>query len=694
MNNFDQFSMVKTLKIIFTGLIIVSLNCTISYAQDKTDSLKVNLKPIKVHATHYGISPETTPLSVSYISRSSSELNRNPALTLNRVTYKIPGLWVSNRQNYALGERITIRGIGWRAAFGVRGIQVILDGIPLTTADGQSVLNIVDPSFIRNIKVIRGPASAFWGNSSGGVLYLSTRPPSNVVSNVRVRKMLGSYGLDKTDLEITQKIGKSRFSAYSSYLQSNGYRDHSAVRLSRTGLTGRIPLSDKSGISLFGAYESMPKAQNPGTLSETQAQQNPRRSRAYFANNNAGKMSKQGQLGGTYYDVTGIGTFRATAYGIFRDLKNPLPFVYIKLHRLAGGLRFTLQHENKYFKWEVGYGGKLQHDSRWNWKDSHGTPLSGDSLTIDQLEQVHNQALFGNLMIPLNKLHISMSLRYDRLLFKANDHIKRKNPSNNESGKRVFHAFSPSIGISYKLNNSRIYANMSTAFEAPTTTELVNRPNGGGGFNPQIGPEHTISYELGIKGKLNSASLSYDFALYTLWVRNMLLPYEGPSERVYYRNEGKTQHWGIEAEVSWKARKNLNMGLTYTFIHARFINAQTLSNQSLDHLNIPGIPPQRLNAYIQWAPGLLWFSMDAESVQSYYVNDLNTATNKGYVVFNGRISTRSLKLKSGIRLDPFIAINNIFNRNYNGSVQVNATGGRYYEPAAGRNWQAGLAIDF
>ncbi|HKJ34303.1 MAG TPA: TonB-dependent receptor plug domain-containing protein, partial [Balneolales bacterium] len=450
----------KTLRILVLSLTFMCSNWVISRAQQKQnqDSLHVKMKAIEVHATHYGINPESTPLSMSYISRSNSDLNNTPALTLDRITYKIPGLWVSNRENYSLGERITMRGLGWRAAFGVRGIQVILDGIPLTTADGQSILNIIDPAFVRNIKVIRGPASAFWGNSSGGVLYLSTKPPSNVTSQVRVRKMLGSYGLDKTDVQATQEIGNSRFSAYSSYLHSDGYRDHSNVRLSRTGLTGSVPLTNKSGVHLFGAYESMPEAQNPGTLTKQQAEQNPSQARGYFANNNAGKMSKQGQLGGTYYDVTGIGTFRATAYGIFRDLKNPLPFVYIKLHRLAGGTRFTLQNQNKYFKWNIGYSWKLQHDNRWEWNNSHGTPMPGDSLTIDQLEQVDNQAAFGNIIVPLHNWQLSGSLRYDWLLFKANDHIHQLDASANQSGKRNFHALSPSVGISYKFDRSRIYA--------------------------------------------------------------------------------------------------------------------------------------------------------------------------------------------------------------------------------------------
>jgi iron complex outermembrane receptor protein len=684
----------KIFKKIFLGIIILGIVWRSSEAQSKNDSLEVKLEPIKIHATHFGISPESTPLSVSYVSRSNAELVKTPALTLDRITYKIPGLWVSNRENYALGERITIRGLGWRAAFGVRGIQVIMDGIPLTTADGQSVLNIVDPAFIREMKVIRGPASAFWGNSSGGVLYLSTRPPKDINSQVRVREMLGSYGMNKTDVQLTQKIGLSRFSAYSSYLHSDGYRDYSKARLSRTGLTGNIPLTGRSGINLFGAYESMPEAQHPGTLTKQQVEQDPRQARAYFADNNAGKMSIQGQLGGTYHDVTGIGTFRMTAYGIFRDLKNPLPFVYIKLHRLAGGLRLTLQNENKYIRWNVGYGGKLQHDFRWNWNNSRGTPLPGDSLTIDQLEKVYNQAVFGNIMVPLNKWNISLSLRYDWLRFSADDHLQKHSPGNSQSGKRNFQALSPSAGISYQINDSRIYASMSTAFEAPTTTELVNRPDGGGGYNPNLQPEHTLNFETGVKGQIKAALLSYNLALYTLWVRDMLMPYESASERVYYRNEGKTHHWGIEANVDWKAQKHLNLGVTYTFTHATFVTAQTLLNQSLDHNTIPGIPRQRLNGFIRWSAKPIWFSLDAESVNAYYVDNLNTAKNEGYIVFNGRISTESIRFSSGISLDPFISINNIFDKQYNGSVQVNATSGRYFEPAAGRNWTAGVAITF
>ncbi|HKI44137.1 MAG TPA: TonB-dependent receptor plug domain-containing protein, partial [Balneolales bacterium] len=178
-----------------TLIILLFLSNSVVCAQKKSDSLNVKLSEITVTATPFGLAQKNSSLAFTQVKRSNLEVQTTPALSLDRLTTTVPGLWINNRENYALGERITLRGLGWSSAFGVRGIQIFLDGIPLTGADGQSVLTVVDPAFIRDIRLIRGPSSAFWGNSSGGILYLSTFPDSQVKPFVRLRETVGSYGL-------------------------------------------------------------------------------------------------------------------------------------------------------------------------------------------------------------------------------------------------------------------------------------------------------------------------------------------------------------------------------------------------------------------------------------------------------------------------------------------------------------------
>ena len=664
--------------------------------QSKSDSLKVNLRPLQVEASRFGNTPETMSLATIQVERNVNQLNRDPDATLDRISFTIPGLWVNNRQNYSLGERITMRGIGWRSQFGVRGIQILFDDIPLTTADGQSMTEIVDPSFIRNIRVIRGPASVFWGNSTGGVIDLSTYSSGNSGYHFRIRELAGSYGFNKTDLEIHDQFGKNQFQIFTSYLDQKGFRDHSKTHLGRGGIYGEIPINEQSGLTVTGAFETMPLALNPGSLTLGQAINDPSMARPDYVSYDVRKKVNQGQLGVQYHNYTHLGSLQMMVFGIFRNLRNPLNYAYIKLNRLAGGDRFTLQNENRWFKWNIGYEGKWQHDNRINWENNQGgVPVPGDSLAIDQLEQIFNHALFGGISVPISNWTVSGGVRFDHLLFKANDHIHETNKLNNETGRRVFNAFSPTIGIRYRTGVASLYANMSTAFEAPTTTELVNRPGGGGGFNTAIGPEHTLSFEIGMQGKTGFTNLKYDVSIYAMSIKDMLMPYQDSSGRTFYRNAGKTRHIGFEAYLKWRINRKLRLDFMYSGMHGVFANSFSSTNStSYNGNDIPGIPQRRFSGKITWNFQPIWLSADMETTSRYFVNNENTVYNHAYTVLNVRLSSINILILKRLFMIPFIAVNNVTNTRYNGSVLVNTYGGRYFEPAPGRNWKAGITFQY
>ena len=352
------------------------------------------MAPVEVTATPFRIANESASFAASVRTRTDLDLNSTPSLSLEQITTGLPGLSVQSRTHFALGDRITIRGFGWRAQFGVRGIQMLLNGIPLTVADGQSVVHIIDPSFVRSIEVIRGPASTFWGNASGGVLSLSTQPAPSAPHTVRLKQTVGSYGLSKTDVQVTPNLGPHQLSVYSSYLTQEGFRQHSETRLLRSGFTSDFSLGAGRGLRVIAALQYMPQANSPGSLSRQPAQQNPDQARETILDFDVGKDVTQGQLGATYYDDVGLGTLNATAYGIARDLQNPIPFNVIDLNRQAGGVRLSLEEQTSSVRWGVGLEGKLQHDHRKEYTSEGGTP---DSLLINQLETVQNAAAFGRL---------------------------------------------------------------------------------------------------------------------------------------------------------------------------------------------------------------------------------------------------------------------------------------------------------
>ena len=668
-------------------LFILLLYPLMGTAQQTDDSLKVDLDPIEVTAMHSVISSTEAPAALSTVARDLNDMNGSATLSLEDISQQMPGIWVSDRQNYALGERLTIRGVGWRAAFGVRGVQVVLNDMPLTVADGQTMLNIVDPTFIRRAELLRGPAATYWGNSSGGVLYLSTKPSPNEENNFGVKTFAGSYGTQKVEGQFSVSSSNHQVNGYTSYLNTDGYRNYSAAQVFRSGITGAVTLTSKSRLEYQAATINMPKAQHPSALTAQDAKNNPTAAVSSFVDAEAGKQLNQQQAGVSYMLETNAGTLDITGYGIYRDLTNPLPFGIITVDRSAGGLRTTFDKDWEQLRVKVGVETKFQNDDREEFENV-GDARRG-ATTVDQVEQVWNQALFTTATFAIEDFNILGGLRYDRITFDTDA------GSPFQSGNRTFESISPNLGISYQPGTQTIFANVSTSFEAPTTTELVNRPGGGNGFNPNLQPEQTLGVETGIRGIITSHILSYDFTIYRLWIDDLLFPYQlennGPT---YYQNQGETRHTGLEATLKWQIRSDVNLSANTTITEAVFKEAQTIDSLSLSGNEVPGIAPFRLNSKINWTPGNFSLSLTYKHISSYMADNQNTAENEAYSLFDASFSYLKLFDSKTVKVQPFVNINNIFDTRYNGSVTVNAYGGRYFEPAPGRSWQAGISINF
>lgn len=671
---------------LLTGLLSI-VNTYPLQAQTTPDSLALyQMDTLRVEAVRSRISASDAPLALSIVSRSSIETRSDASGSIASITGSLPGIWVNDRQNSALGERITIRGIGWRAAFGVRGIQMVLDGIPLTVADGQSVTNIIDPAMVRRAELIRGPAASYWGNSSGGVLYLSTDTYASDSPSLYLRTYAGSYQARNIDVKFSQSYGNHDITGYTSYNYKDGFRDYSRSKMLRSGINGKYQFSDGSNLQYMGALLWMPQAQHPSGLSAQQLDEDRRQANAAFVETGAGKQVTQGQLGLAYDRDTRAGLLTLTGYGTYRDLANPLPFGIITVDRRAGGLRGSLEQDIGPLDISLGAELKYQHDDRREFENEDG---SRGATTVDQLEKVSNQALFVTANYPAGSINILGSLRYDRITF-ATDSAAGTN-----AGSRAFQSFSPALGLSFTHGESTIFANLTTSFEAPTTTELVNRPDGGNGFNPGLEPEQTLGAEVGSRGTIAAGAIRYDLALYQLWIRDLLFPYQleanGPT---YYRNQGETRHRGIEIAATYRPLNTVELQVNYTLTDAVFIRAETLGGESLKGREVPGVARHRLAANLTWSPAPFWMRLTNRYVSAYPVNNLNTARNDNYYLLDAKLSYEKSYRSRSIVLTPFINVNNILDTEYNGSVVVNAFGGRYFEPAPGRTWQAGLSLQF
>jgi len=673
------------LSIFYIPVLLLGFSPICSFGQERQDTLKFRLDPIQINAVRLNISEQDVPFSLSIRKRTLKEINSKQAFTLDQITSQMPGIWVNDRENYALGEKITIRGVGWRSSFGVRGIQVIMNGIPLTVADGQSVLDTIDPSFVNNIELVRGPSSSFWGNSTGGVLYVSTpQNPANTPA-FKYRSSVGSYGTSKQEVQLSKSFDNHDITVFSSYLFDGGFREHSSAKLSRSGLNGSIQFDNDSRLEYTGAIAAMPKAESPSSLTKEQVTENPKQANSSFIDNDAGKEVFQGQLGLSYFRDSPVGFLVFSGYGTYRDLSNPLPFAIIELNRWAGGFRGTIDQKINKFNLKGGIETKFQFDNRLERDNNGGRP---GSTQVDQLEKVTNQALFLSTDITHGPITLLGSLRYDRINFDTDS------PRASATGNRTFTSFNPGFGISYQRGGTKVFSNFNTSFEAPTTTELVNNPDQQSGFNPNLEPENTKGIEVGAKGSIPKLNFTYDLALYHLWIDNLLFPFQlEDNGAIFFRNQGETIHKGIESAFSFSFARHYTLGVTYNFTDASFQKAQTLDSLSLKNNDVPGIPDHRLNISAEYSPEKWQISASYNFVNRYAVNNTNTAFNSSYGIVDAQLSYILSPKNSNFTLQPFLNVNNIFDTRYNSSVVINAFGGRFFEPGAGINWQAGISLN-
>ena len=645
---------------------------------------RVRLPELTIEATRAAETLADAPFSVTVRSRSPTALALTPSASLDDVLRPLPGIWVNDRHHFALGERISVRGVGYRSNFGVRGVQVLYDGIPLTLPDGQAFLDVVDPAVVRRVELVRSPSAVFWGNGSGGVLFLSSStgagPPPN-----RVRVQGGSHGRWQGLVEGGGRLGGWSLHGYASGQRQAGYRDHSQGYRLRAGGTARRSLGPNTQLRLTLAADQQ-DTENPSSLTRAQFERDPAQARPAFVAVNAGKESSQVQLGATLNHELGGATLSGTAYGLRRALDNPLNYAFIRYTRWSGGTRFTLRRTEGRLQGGLGVDAGLQSDDRieFDSTSAQGTPAGNTGL--EQLETVLSGSAFGYLRFAATeRIALTGGLRIDQTRFEADDRLTR---DGDQSGSRTFSSVSPTLGVSFDAGPAQLFAQYSTAFETPTAAELSNRPGGGGGFNQQVEPQRTRGFEVGARGVVPDARLQFDVSLYRLEVDDLISAYEDASGREVYDNLAANTHDGIEASLTWQATPGLEVAARYT--GTRFVIDAAEDSSRIGN-RVPGIPSRRLYLHTEVSHDGWWGRLSGQGVPRYFTNDANTATAPRYVLVNLNVGHEGLPL-GGVTVKPFVALQNVLDERYAGSVVVNAFGGRYYEPAPDRSVSAGLNV--
>lgn len=670
------------------------------------DTSVTRLAPVVVEVgrgTHG--SPLDLPFAVSVQTPDSSRPGQRH-LTLDETLSLIPGLSVSNRNNPSQDPRISIRGFGARSAFGVRGIRVLRDGLPLTLPDGQTPVDYMDLESVGRVEVMRGSASSLYGNAGGGVVDIRTSDPLPVPVSGEARLSTGAFRTRRFVAKAGGTAGGFSYQGNVARLESDGYREYSRQRT--TNGFGRLSLDAGGGsYALEWLGLKTPLAQNPGSLTRAQFDADPRMADPLSIRKAARKEVTQSQLGLTGRHNFALGEVEASAYAGTRSLSNPLTFGIVDVGRTisGGNVRATLPLSllGEGHRLTAGTELQLENDLRLNYTNCNNIPpptvptatcpdpaSERGSVTLNQRELISSIGSYLRDEMALgDRYTLTGAARTDAVRFEVKDRlINATNPD--DSGRRLLHAISPMVGLLARLSPLQsAYANISSAFETPTATELGNQPSGAAGINQDLKPQRSITYEAGLKG-IRTAGWQYSAAVFATRVQDELIPYDIPASggRRYYRNAGRTSRRGIELGTGLTAGA-LDLGGAYTYANYHFVDF-TVDTAHYAGNRIPGIPRQTLQTSAAVRSGVGTLVAEATLADGMFVNDANSESSPGYAIVNARVvSIASMGLSAA---EITLGVQNIFNRRYVSSVNVNAAGGKFYEPGSQRAVYVGLSL--
>lgn len=665
-----------------------------------------------------GLSELDTPAAVSVVEGSDLR-NSTPQVNLSESLGSVPGLQIQNRQNYAQDLQMSVRGFGSRSTFGVRGLRIYVDGIPATMPDGQGQTSNVDINSVDKVEVLRGPYSALYGNASGGVINIDSESGSEPTT-LQAGTYYGSYGSWRNSVKASgatgdgSQTGDVNYAISGSRFTTHGFRDHSGTQKSLGNGKLGVRLDEVSTLTLMFNSVSI-DANDPGGLSEEEWKANPRQS-PRGDQYNTRKYLDQTQLGLRYQrqmsendELTMMvwgGERHTTQYQSIP--KNPqlqatYPGGVIVLERKYQGIDTRWKHDGEIGSMPVTLIGGIDYETmteRRQGFQNFNTVNGVDELGVKGEQRRNEKNQMWNLDPYLQtswsltpKWTLDAGLRYSTVNFDSKDYYITTD-NGDDSGSERYHKLLPMGSINYAATDAwNLYFSAGRGFETPTINELSYRSVDGNqtGLNLGLKPSTSDTFELGSKTRIGNGL--FTAALFQTNTKDELIVADSKYGRAVYTNAGKTRRRGAELSLDQQFGMDWRLKMAWTLLDATYRN-ETCGVSCVPAGNrLPGIARNMGYASLEWAPEQGWHAgADIRYMSDIQANDANSAEAPSYTVVG---------LNSGYRfnwsrwsLDLFGRVDNLFDRQYVGSVIVNESNGRYFEPAPGRNWGGGATLTY
>ncbi|MEM7083864.1 MAG: TonB-dependent receptor [Pseudomonadota bacterium] len=675
-----------------TRLIAVALLPLLLHGPIKAQTLQ----EIVVTATRTDTALRESIAAVSVVDGTQVQLGQ-PQLGLDESLNRVPGLFLQNRFNFAQDLRISNRGFGARASFGIRGTRILVDGIPATLADGQGSVDAIDLGSIQRIEVLRGPASTLFGNAAGGVIAIESEVGADQPF-IEVRSALGEFGYDKTQLKAAGNVNRLGYMASIAHIDVDGYRDFSQARNTLVNLKGRYVTSlapDATQFDVSLSHTDQPEANDPGGIDLAQALAAPQSARDRNVQLRTGEDLDETRLG-----------VRALRRSLFRDqdrfavslfygerqFDGRIPTgdgaIVFDRQFIGGGLQYDVSAiwGGKQHDWIMGVDVEIQDDERERFQNVNG--LRGAAL-LAQREKVESTGVFIQDTLHLSdQLNLVVGLRHDAIQFALTDRFLSNGDA---SGSRTLRHTSPIIGLTWQGNSTlSAYFNRATSFETPTTTELAVAS---GGFNPDLEPQIAVNHEIGLRGEWDGLAPSHwSIALYAIDVDDELIPIEQADGSDLFLNAGKSERRGVELDVHTTLSPTWSAHLAYTLSDFEFEQFTDGNGNVLDGLTTPGTPRHNATLSFDYRHAGRFVTLDVEHTGRIVLNNANSERAPA----STRVSVRAGLTRTFDRwqISPFIGVQNLGNERYFSNLRTNAFGGRFYEPAPERSVYGGITVRY
>ena len=689
------------------------------------------LNPVVTTATRDARTLREVPAATSVVD--SVSLARSRAVHLGDALRGVPGIQAGTL--YGTEDvKITARGAGVRSGFGVRGVAVLLDGIPLTEPDGQGRLDLIDLGTAQRVEVVRGPVSALYGGAAGGGAVNIVTRGGRDAPGWQVRALGGDFGTRRFDGAYGVAWPTADLFVSASYTSLDGYRDVSQGTTRRVRVLTRLGDSTATRYTLDLAW-SLLDQRIPGALTQGEwdagAQQAEstnvaNRFRRFEERWRLAARAQRGAAGGAL-DLWAVITGRAITQSIFQ-------YISQAQQRLQGGVQFARSWEGAALapRVTIGLDGDRARGPQTNFTNAGGAPRTSPLCTndrtngvfapacVDQFADAAAVGAFAQLELTCGPFTITAGLRSDAITYDISNEIRPQ-----QALHRTFDQLSPKLALRWRLRPAlTAYVAVARGFEVPTATELSTSPDTIRPFNDDLGAASQWSYEIGARGAIGSRA-TFDVALYRAIVtgdfvsRTVAIP-GVPVPRSIFENAGQVRRTGLEAAGTLLLTSWLDARGTYTFsdhIFETYLTTLTGSGYTTVSYDaagrrVPGIARHRAVLELRatpiaavgislWGEGMGGIPVDVANASAGIVYQRTSAAGAPLagraIPFQALPRTLVLHASATWRIGDvtlFSQVENLTETRWASNVTINASNGRFYYPAPPRALSLGVSARF